>query len=224
MTIVSSAISYMTHDYLIMTINFKDRAEAGGQLARLLIQYPKQESVILVPMNGSIIVGKAVGNKLGIPLDILMVSPMPHPERWDEIIGAVTPANFYPAVSGDDHGGYIEQMLPRIRKRLNERALFIKNAAPPQDLTDKIVIVITEGIRTGLKLSLSLKAVSIGRPAKVVVASPVIAPEAIRLIATASHAVHSLFTPMPYYETESFYQQFEFLNDEELAGIFGGSQ
>jgi predicted phosphoribosyltransferase len=112
-------------------------------------------------------------------------------------------------------------MLPRIRKWLTERALYIRNSAPPQNLTDKTVIVITEGIRTGLKLLLSLNLVAIERPAKLVVAAPVIAPEAIPLITTATREIHSLFTPMPYYKTDSFYRQFEFHNDEELAAIFG---
>lgn len=207
-----------------MAIDFKDRAEAGRQLARSLIQYSRRESVILVPMNGSLVIGKVVSNILGIPLDLLMVSHVHHPERWDEIIGAVSPAGFRPAGSGNDYGDYVEQMLPKIRKWLTERALYIRNGASSLDLTGKIVIVITEGVRTGLKLFLSLNAVSSERPAKLVVASPVIAPEAIPLIATASHAIHSLFTPMPYYRTDSFYRQFEFHNDDELAAIFGGSK
>jgi putative phosphoribosyl transferase len=207
-----------------MAIDFKNRAEAGGQLARLLIQYPRQGSVILVPMNGSIIIGKVVSNKLGIPMDFLLASPLHHPERWDEMIGAVSPAGFCPAGTGHDHPDYVEQMLPRIRKWLNERALYLRNGAPPQSLTDKTVIVITEGIRTGLKLFLSLNAVSIERPAKLAIAAPVIAPEAIPLITTVTPEIHSLFTPMPYYRTDSFYRQFKFHNDEELAAIFGGSQ
>ena len=204
-----------------MAIDFKNRVEAGVQLARLLIQYPRQGSVILVPMNGSIIIGKVVSNKLGIPLDLLIVSPLHHPERWDEMIGAVSPADFCLPSTYQNHMDYIEQMLPRIRKWLNERALYIRNGALPLNLTDKIVIVITEGIRTGLKLLLSLNLVAIERPAKLVVAAPVIAPEAISLIKTATREIHSLYTPMPYYKTDSFYRQFEFHNDEELAAIFG---
>src|ERR1700722_12864972 len=139
------------------------------------------------------------------------------------MIGAVSPAGFCPAGMGHDHPDYVEQMLPRIRKWLTERALYIRNSAPPQNLTDKTVIVITEGIRTGLKLLLSLNLVAIERPAKLVVAAPVIAPEAIPLITTATREIHSLFTPMPYYKTDSFYRKFEFHNDEELAAIFGES-
>ena len=208
----------------MMAIEFRNRAEPGGQLARLLIQYPRQQSVILVPMNGSLIIGKAVSSRLGIPLDLLMVSTIHHPERWDEMIGAVSPASFCPAGSGLDHRDYVEQMLPRIRKWLNERASYIRNGAPPLILADKIVIVITEGIRTGLKLLLSLNLVATGRPAKLVVAAPVIAPEAIPLITTVTREIHSLFTPMPYYKTESFYRQFEFHNDEQLAAFFGNDQ
>ena len=82
-----------------MAIDFKDRAEAGRQLARSLIQYSRRESVILVPMNGSLVIGKVVSNILGIPLDLLMVSHVHHPEQWDAVLGAVSPAGFRPAGS-----------------------------------------------------------------------------------------------------------------------------
>lgn len=206
----------------IMRIGFANRVEAGRQLSRMLIRYSRQEAVILTPMNGSVVLGKVVSEGLGIPLDVMLVATLHHPIHWHRCIGALTPDEHYlsPVFSGYDQ--YSKEMAPRLRKRLGEQAGLFKRGRLCLSLKERTVIVITEGCRTGSKLIASLRLIGKLLPARIVVAAPVMAAEARRVIEAEGYEVRCLYTPMPYTETRVFYRDFGVYSDEGLAEVFWG--
>jgi putative phosphoribosyl transferase len=205
-----------------MQIGFANRVEAGRQLSRLLVRYSRQEAIILTPMNGSIILGKVVSEALGIPLDVMIVATLHHPIHWDKCIGAISPDDHYlsPVFSGYDP--YIKEIAPRLRKRLSEQAELFKRGRLCLSLKGKTVIISTEGCRTGSKLIASLRLIGKLQPARIVVAAPVMAAAARRVIEEEGYEVRCLYTPMPYTETRSFYRDFGVYSDEGLAEVFWG--
>src|ERR1700761_754803 len=185
-----------------MILRFSDRVDADRRLEKLLVHFSKQESLILTPLNGSILIGKTLSKRLGIPMDLLPVSPIHHPVEWNEVIGAVSAEDiFLPApVSFVDPN----HIISVIRQRQIERTASFKNRRLFYTLKNKTVIIIVEGSRTAAQLIPCIHLMNRMQPAKIIVAAPVIAAEAKYRLHAISHEVISLFNPMPYDSTPNF--------------------
>ncbi|HLO24939.1 MAG TPA: hypothetical protein VK187_02415, partial [Geobacteraceae bacterium] len=58
---------------------FADRAEAGERLAELLADYRGRDAIVLAIPSGGVPVGIAVADRLGLPLDLLIIRKIPIP-------------------------------------------------------------------------------------------------------------------------------------------------
>src|ERR1700733_2301054 len=101
----------------MVILGFRNRVDAAMQLTRSLSKYSGRDAVILTPPNGSLVLGNIVSKTLDIPLELMMMAPVHHPQRWDDIIGMVTPDEQVLYPSTEDYGCYCTEVVPAIRKR-----------------------------------------------------------------------------------------------------------
>jgi predicted phosphoribosyltransferase len=69
---------------------FKNRVDAGEQLAQLLIEHHCNPEIIIALPRGGIPVALPISEKLGIPMQILLVKKIGHPRNQEYAIGAVS--------------------------------------------------------------------------------------------------------------------------------------
>ena len=156
---------------------FRDREDAGKQLARALEGYRGTDAVVLALPRGGVVIGERVAKGLGLPLDIVVARKVGHPTNPEYAICAV-----------DERGTRLcnEAELKRIDKKwLNQaveqeqqeaqrRIALYRGKKAPISISGKTVIIVDDGIATGLTMRLAVQAVKTQGPKKVVVAVPVV--------------------------------------------------
>src|SRR5437868_2199594 len=70
---------------------FKDRREAGRQLAALLASYEQEQLVVLALPRGGVPVGYEIARALHAPLDVFIVRKLGAPHQPELGIGAIAP-------------------------------------------------------------------------------------------------------------------------------------
>jgi predicted phosphoribosyltransferase len=200
---------------------FKDRIDAGNQLAERLANYKNKNVVVLAIPRGGLPIGTIVAKALKVPLDVALSKKIGHPYHKEYAVGAVGMQDMVLTDAMGISEDYIRKETERIRQKLKERQnQYYKNRAP-QPLKGKTVIIIDDGMATGNTLLVTVDLVSHQKPDKIVVAIPV-APES-GILKLKSHPnvdeVVCLEVPYDFQAVGQFYESFEQVSDEAAVKI-----
>jgi predicted phosphoribosyltransferase len=109
------------------------------------------------------------------------------------------------------------------RKELQRRRLAYRGHRRPPPVRGRIVILIDDGVATGASLRAALAVLRRARPARIVVAVPVAAPEACAALRAEVDEVICAWTPEPFHAVGYWYADFAPPSDAEVRGLLGGS-
>ncbi|WP_282049576.1 phosphoribosyltransferase [Maribacter aquivivus] len=200
---------------------FKDRNDAGNQLATLLAKYKDDEVIVLAIPRGGLPIGASVATFLNAPLDVVLTKKIGHPNNKEYAIGAVSLESIILSNSNILDNNYIERETERIRRTLKERhKQYYKNRSPKK-LQNKTVIIVDDGIATGNTLLATIALVHKQRPSKIVVAIPVAPPSAIYKISNLENVeeVICILQPNNFRAVGQFYKNFEEVTDQKAIQI-----
>ena len=93
-------------------------------------------------------------------------------------------------------------------------------SAPPV-LRGRTAILVDDGLATGLTMRAAVRAARKQQPARIIVAVPVGARKAIRLLEAEADEVVCLRTPEPFVAVGLWYARFDQTTDEEVRGLLG---
>ncbi|MCF4101131.1 phosphoribosyltransferase [Gillisia sp. M10.2A] len=200
---------------------FKDRIDAGLQLAQELKQFKDKDAVVLAIPRGGLPLGAIVARELNVPLDVVLTKKIGHPTNKEYAIGAVSMENRILAPSEGIPSSYIESETLRIRNLLNERYKQYYKKSKPQDLTDKLVIVVDDGIATGNTILATVALVQKKSPKAIVIATPVAPADAIQKLEDSPFVSEVICLQTPYYfrAIGQFYDDFDPVTDKEAIRI-----
>lgn len=200
---------------------FKDRIDAGIQLAHKLLPYKDKEVVVLAIPRGGLPIGVIVAKTLQAPLDVALSKKIGHPFNREYAIGAVSLENIILKDVSGVHKSYIAEETERIREKLKKRYQQYHQSRQPEDLKDKVVIIIDDGIATGNTIRVTAELVRAQKPKKVIVAIPVAPGSAIISLEGSSHIdqVICLQTPSDFMAVGQFYEVFDQVSDEEAIKL-----
>ena len=196
---------------------FENRYDAARQLAPLLKKYKRRNAVILAIPRGGVPIGCYLSRELHLPLDLLMVKKISHPNNREYAIGAVFIEGARVEESNEIPENYIREQIDSIRTQLQKRYLNFKGLQKPLDLAGKIVIVVDDGIATGRTVSACIPMLRKKNPAKLVIAAPVVSHEARCKISTQVDDFVCLHTPYPFIGVGRFYSDFTQVEDVEVV-------
>ena len=205
-------------------IIYQDRTDAGEKLAQELKAYHGKDTVVVAIPRGGIMVAAPIVKKLGAALDLIIPRKVGTANDPEVAAGAITP---------DGTIIYNEQLLfrrqittadlkPIIGKEMAElkrRDQVYRKDLRSKELAGKTVIVVDDGMATGLTVLASLQAVKNKRPARLILAVPVATKEAVELVSTTVDHVICLVTPEPFFAVGQFYYNFGQTTDEEVTSI-----
>ncbi len=200
---------------------FKDRFDAGKQLAQALQHYKNRDGVILAVPRGGVEIGYVVAKALDLPLEIVLSKKIGHPQHAEFAIGAVSLEGRVLNERADVSDDYIEQETGRLRHMLRERHKKYYGERKPVSMEDKIVIVVDDGIATGNTLLSTVELIRHHKPRWVVVAIPVAPPDSLRHIEEAKGVdeVVCLLAPRDFYAVGQFYENFDQVEDKEVIRL-----
>ena len=205
---------------------FKDRIDAGTQLADKLLEFKSQNVVVLAIPRGGLPLGAIVAKALNALLDVALTKKIGHPSNKEYAIGAVSLENIILSDAVGVTKGYIEEETTRLRKKLKERHnQYYKNNVP-QNIKDKTVIIVDDGIATGNTILVTIELVKMQNPNKIIVAIPVAPPSTVRKLENSPEIdeVICLETPYNFHAVGQFYEEFYQVSDQEAIQLLEESR
>lgn len=196
---------------------FKDRFDAGFQLADRLKAYKEKEDAIVMALpRGGVVTGYVVATALHLPLEVIMVKKIGHPVNEEYAIGAVSMTG---RVLGSTYGvdpTYINNKTEELRTMLKERYKRYHGDRKPVSATGKTVIVVDDGVATGKTLMAALGILQAEHPKKIIVAVPVGPVDTIAQLKEYADEVICLEVHREFYAIGNHYKKFEQVTDEEV--------
>lgn len=201
-------------------MNFRNREAAGHQLAARLKNLKASQPVVLALPRGGIVLGYQIARSLDAPLGLVMVRKLGHPQDPEYAIGAIV-ENQAPVLSSDivhQDDRWLNSSLEAARDLLKKRQqLYFDQVSPAPNLHKKCVIIVDDGMATGLTMEAAVRSVRQQMPAKVVVATPVASPESLDRLAMLVDQFIIIIPPSQFLgSVGAHYDQFQQIDDNTV--------
>ena len=201
---------------------FKDRVDAGRQLAARLGHLRGQQVVVLGLPRGGVPVALEVAQALGAPLDVIIVRKLGVPFQPELAMGAVGEDGVLVIDRQVVHAARVpEDELAAVQAReqaaVEARAAHYRAGWPRRPLNGRVAVVVDDGIATGSTARAACRIARVHGAARVVLAVPV-APRGweARIGADADELV-CVDTPRAFFAIGQFYANFAQVSDSEVV-------
>lgn len=203
---------------------FKDRLEAGAELAARLSPYRGQNPLILAVPRGGVGVAVPIHEALGGELDLFITRKIGAPYQEELAIGAT---------GGEGHlllnemlvarlnvaKSYIEKAAAKERAEIKRRLALYRGQRPAPVLKDRLVILVDDGVATGYTLLAALNFLAAQKIKRLVLAVPVGPPDTLKELARGADEIVYLAAPASFRAVGQFYQDFRQVNDDEVVRL-----
>lgn len=205
-------------------MRFADRLDAGRQLTRHLPHLRGRDGVVLGIPRGGVVVARPIAEALGWPLDVVIARKVGAPFNPELALAAVAPGGVL--VMNDVLADHLhltsENLAPQIQAQLLEidrRLHLYRGDRPALDVRGKVIVVVDDGIATGLTVAAALRSLRNQEPAAVVLAVPVASREAVDTLSPLVDELVCLATPRDFHAVGQFYKDFSQVTDEEVVRL-----
>jgi len=204
---------------------FRNRIDAGQYLAGKLKRYAGRDDVVVLALpRGGVPVGYEVARELGAPLDIFLVRKLGVPGQEELAMGAIASGGVRVLNEEVVRGlgipaEVIEAVTEKEQRELERRERAYRADRPMPDVRDRIVILIDDGLATGSTMRAAVAALRKHRPARIVVAVPVGAPDTCADLRQEADEVICARQPEPFYGVGAWYQDFSQTTDQEVRDL-----
>lgn len=203
---------------------FQSRTEAGQILgSRLADAYRYEDCAVIALSDGAVVVGEQVAALLHSILTMLVIEEIEIPGEGMSLGGVSETGNFtYSSrltageISGyvGEYHGYLEEEKRRAFQRIN-RLLGDGGVIDRDLLQDKVIILVSDGLNTGISLDVAVDFLKPVRVKKLVVASPVAAVSAVDKLHVMADELHILDVKENYMGTDHYYEENDIPTHEE---------
>ena len=207
---------------------FRDRRAAGAQLGDLLRNREWHDPLVLGLARGGVVVGRAVADALRAPLDVAVARKIGVPGQPEFGVGAVTPDGppYYDEHSLSVLGLRVEDLAGVCRAERAEarrRARLYQRDRPAQPREGRDLIVVDDGLATGVTARAALRALRRDRPRNLVFAVPVCAPDAAAAVKSDADEIVCVLAPHGFRSVGQWYADFRQTEDDEVVDLLEGS-
>lgn len=204
---------------------FRDRADAGRQLAARLTRYADRTDVLVLALpRGGVPVAYEVAKELNAPLDVFLVRKLGVPGHEELAMGAIASGGV--RVLNEDIVNYLkisDEVIDAIaaveQRELERRQRAYRDDRPPPDVKDHIVILIDDGLATGSTMRAAAASLRLQKPGRIVVAVPVSSPETCDEFRSEVDEIVCAFTPEHFQGVGLWYEDFSQTSDEEVREL-----
>src|SRR3989338_2487795 len=205
---------------------FKDRSDAGRQLAEKLAPYRGKHAVVLALPRGGVVIGYEIARALSLPLDIIAVRKVGAPDNPEYAIGAVGADGT--AILNDAEAAMIDKTwlageIAAQKKEARRRGRVYRAGRKPLGIAGKTAIIVDDGIATGLTMRVAVRSAKAEKAEKVVVAVPVAPPASVHALSEeGADQVVVLEPPEEFLgAVGAHYIRFEQIEDDEGIRLMG---
>jgi putative phosphoribosyl transferase len=207
---------------------FFDRYMAGKILAKKLTRFKQQNTVIYTLPKGGVPVGYEVAQALGLPLDYMTVQKIGHPTNREIGICAVSESGNIICddcgTCGLDRDWLFNEILLKEKEAERRRDIY-SHGKPSVSAENKVVIIVDDGVSTGITMKSAIESIQDQWPEKIIVATPVIAHEVLQQLRRLADEVVTIVDDRQYLGTiDAYYSDFGEVSDNEVRRLLAKAQ
>ncbi|MEU9353477.1 phosphoribosyltransferase family protein [Streptomyces griseoloalbus] len=206
-------------------MRFQSREQAGQELAVRLLEWASSGDLanvtVLALPRGGVPVGAQIARVMRVPMDVLVVRKIGVPGSPEVGIGAI--AGDDPPVfdrtglrimdlSEDELGSEVA----RERVELHRREQVYRGGRPAPDVRGHSVVVVDDGLATGITARAALRHVRRREPLRLTLAVPVCSHETAAALRGEADDVVSLYQPRHLRSVGEWYADFHQVSDREV--------
>ena len=211
--------------------DFKNRGEAGRQLATAILRLGLVDPLVLALPRGGVPVAAEVALALAAPMDLLIVRKIGAPGDPQLAVAAMAEGKPPTVVIDEstsqstegDHA-YIKRQVREQRGEIVRRGKAYRHGLARLGVSGRTVVVVDDGIATGTTMRAALKALRRMRPAQVVLAVPVASNHTISELSKLVDHVVCLSQPGPFRSVGMYYADSHQVDDEEVIALLDASR
>ena len=201
-------------------MRFKNRLEAGVQLAILLQKYAGDNLVVYALPRGGVPLGVEIAKKLHAPFDLVITKKIGHPGNPEYALCAIA-EDGEPICNQDDIGyidkHWLQEEIDRVRVEIKRRREKYFGEITHPDIEGKTAIIVDDGIATGYTMLAAINEIKRRKPGKIVVAIPITPEDTARELRKVTDDLVSVEID-PFYlgAVGAYYDDFSQVEDEEV--------
>lgn len=209
---------------------YKDRSDAGRQLAERLSHYRgKPDTIVLGLPRGGVTVAFEITRALNLPLDVLIVRKIGFPGNPELGVGAISETGALAlnediiAAYGVDRE-YLARETGRQQEEIARRKVLFRGGEGLPPLAGKTVILVDDGVATGATVKAAVTTLKQEKLARLVIALPVASQEAEATIRRMVDEWVCLQTPPGFMAVGDYYYDFTQVEDTEVVAMLKESR
>lgn len=207
-------------------MRFRDRLDAGRHLAQVVARADLQDRAVVVDAlpRGGVPVGFEVAERLGAPLDVLVVRKLGVPFQPELAMGAIGEGgvrveNADVIRSAGLGSKDLDDAERRERPELERQAAVYREGRSRVDVRGRCAIVVDDGIATGSSVRAACRVVRTLGAARIIVAVPVASRMAVTDLRPECDELVCLETPDPFFAVGEWYRDFSQTDDDEVLDL-----
>lgn len=205
-------------------MRYHDRRSAGRALAAHVRAYAGENPVVVALPRGGVPVAFEVARALGAPLDVLAVRKLGAPGNPELAVGAIaeggtTVIDQRFARRTGMTPALLDETIARESRELERRVACYRAGRPAPQVRGRTVIVVDDGVATGLTDLAAVRALRRAGAARIVVAVPVGAADSLAVLAGEADEVVCPLVPADLYGVGRWYEDFASTEDDEVLAL-----
>jgi putative phosphoribosyl transferase len=173
---------------------------------------------------GGVVVAAEVADTLRTDFDVVVVRKLGHPRRPELGLGAIAEDGepvydemglARALLSHDDLADVVEGE----RKECRRQVEIFRGDRPLTSATDRTVVLVDDGIATGVTARAALRFLRAQRPVRLVLATPVASRTAMDRLRSEADEATALLVPNRFGSVSSWYRQFDETPDEVVTQL-----
>ncbi|MFW5684067.1 MAG: phosphoribosyltransferase [Spirochaetota bacterium] len=212
------------------TKRFRDRRDAGVELAGSLSALEgAPDTVVYGLARGGVPVAAVVADRLGLPLDVIVVRKVGAPSNPELAVGAITTVggmvvnDRVMAATGVSRE-QLDELAKSERSELESQESSIRGGADRIPPDGKTALLVDDGLATGASMEAAVRAMKESGATKVIAAVPVASVDAERRVGEVADRVECLMTPTGFSAVGQWYDSFGQTSTDAVREILEGSR
>jgi putative phosphoribosyl transferase len=208
----------------VRTARFQDRRDAGRQLAAKLSGLMPLDPMVLGLPRGGVPVAAPIADRLRAPLDVFIARKVGAPHNREFGIGAVVEGSDLLVLTDAARRlgigeAQLGELVERARSDVTQRVQTYRGTRPLPHPAGRDVILVDDGLATGVTAEAALLALRQQRPRRLILAVPVGARTTVQRLAGLADDIVCLHSAARFISVGAWYLDFRPVSDAEVIRL-----
>jgi putative phosphoribosyl transferase len=213
----------------MIQVPFEHRLQAGDLLGiELSRKVDGHDAIVLALARGGVPVGFAVAQRLGCPLDVIVVRKLGVPWQPELAMGAIAgnarTLNESMLAQLEISPDEVEEVIIREQAEMMRREKLYRGGQPAPDLSDRTAILVDDGLATGSTMHAAVRHARSLKASKIIAAAPVGSRDACDYLRKEADDVVCLVIPDFFCAVGEWYRDFRQVGDDEVRNLLHESR